>query len=906
MGEKLVIGPIDKGLKTDRTAFIIDNDSFPVLVNAYQWRGRIKRKRGTSKLTRLQRIIGTTDAITGNFTFTINPHPLQAGISLFTVGNTIFVDWDTNAAHNPVTLITNSLTATATLNRSTGVLTITGANTNPLVSVIYFPGLPVMGLEDLELPSQAYPGTIAFDTTYAYQVSNNFPYTPVDISFYKNPASATYTNYVAKGTPTPTWWNGQNYQQFWSTNYQSAFWATNGITVPFSTTNIGMQFKRIVTVTVLTPTTASLNIIAHGLVVGDFVFVNEVSTTTGINFQTGYVTTVTDANNVIVTFPNATLATNGAGGIAQYLTNRSDTTKDVIRWYDGTGWVNFMPPLSQGAYSINDIPPAQYYLVGARMIVPFKDRLLFFGPVVQSSAVGASPIYRQLQDVCIYSLNGAAYYTASFAYEPPDILNTSIVFNPILVPDNQTAVPYAYWEDQTGLGGYIAAGIEQAITTVSPNEDSLITGFNVNTQSRFVYTNNDIIPFNFYTINSELGSLSTFSTINMDEGVLTRGNRGFIVTAQTNCRRFDLDIPDQVFQISNNNNGAERLTAVRDFINEWVYFTYPSNEFSYVFPNQTLQYNYRDDSWAIFNETYTTYGIFRAIDGYTWATIGIKYPTWGSWNEPWGSGASTPLKPKVIAGNQQGYILLRDQGTSEEESLYIQNVVGNLVTSPNHCLNTGDFIIIKRCQGTIASTINDRIFEVQVPITSTTTFTILSDSDPTGTYTGGGEIIRMYIPQIYSKQFPTAWGLSKKTRIGVQQYLFNRTDLGQVTLQLFLSTNDDAPYNSPPIVPETNSTNNSLVYSTVLYTCPESTNLGLTPANTSLLQLTSISGTGTSSNNQAQMWHRVNTSLIGDTVQFGITLSKEQMRNPIPSEVQFAEIEFHSAILDLSAASYLA
>ena len=48
MGEKLVIGPIDKGLKTDREPFNIDNDSFPLLINAYQWRGRVKRKRGTA------------------------------------------------------------------------------------------------------------------------------------------------------------------------------------------------------------------------------------------------------------------------------------------------------------------------------------------------------------------------------------------------------------------------------------------------------------------------------------------------------------------------------------------------------------------------------------------------------------------------------------------------------------------------------------------------------------------------------------------------------------------------------------------------------------------------------------------------------------------------------------------
>ena len=63
MGEKIVIGPIDKGLKTDRTAFNIDDDSFPTLVNAYQWRGRVKRKRGTSFLGRLERYFDSNSTI---------------------------------------------------------------------------------------------------------------------------------------------------------------------------------------------------------------------------------------------------------------------------------------------------------------------------------------------------------------------------------------------------------------------------------------------------------------------------------------------------------------------------------------------------------------------------------------------------------------------------------------------------------------------------------------------------------------------------------------------------------------------------------------------------------------------------------------------------------------------------
>jgi len=68
-----------------------------------------------------------------------------------------------------------------------------------------------------------------------------------------------------------------------------------------------MHINAIIAVTVLSERQQNLQITAHGLVVGDFVFVNEVATTTGINFETGYVTTRTDANNVIVTFPNATL-----------------------------------------------------------------------------------------------------------------------------------------------------------------------------------------------------------------------------------------------------------------------------------------------------------------------------------------------------------------------------------------------------------------------------------------------------------------------------------------------------------------------------------------------------------------------------------------------------------------------
>ena len=416
---KIVVRPIDKGLRNDRTAFNIDNDSFPTLINAYQWRGRIKRKRGTSLLGRLTRYFNSASAAYNSGTHTLiidgtGSSNLITGFSLQTnaalvPGSISIFDQITSITYTDPAMngiLVGSPSGSGTINYSTGEFNIgLGAIGDTVTATfLYYPDLPVMGLEDLVLSANVFPGTLGFDTVYSYNITTSSPFSIYDVSFYKNPAATppyNYPGYVRKTTFTPTTWNGQDYQQFWTTNYENALWATNGINVPFAIANIGMQYKPIISTTVTSggpPAIVSLQITAHGLVVGDFVYINEVATTTGINFQTGYVITVTDANNVVVEFPYATIATNGTGGIAQYLTNRSDVTKDCLRWYDGDptngsatapvlngngGWVNFAPPLYSGLnknFSLSDLPPNQYYLVGARIIVSFKDRIIFLGP----------------------------------------------------------------------------------------------------------------------------------------------------------------------------------------------------------------------------------------------------------------------------------------------------------------------------------------------------------------------------------------------------------------------------------------------------------------------------------------------------------------------------------------------
>lgn len=1095
MGEKLVVGPINKGLRTDREPFNIDNDSFPVLLNAYQWRGRVKRKRGTSPLTRLERYFDITKVSYNPLSATLTldasghiniltgyvsvpPFSLQASGSI--VPGTVHITVNGVPYTDPT--MDGYLTPTGTggpntIDYATGLVTIPAGAGFAVTALTfnYYPQLPVMGLEDLVLSADQFPGTLGFDTVYSYSINSTFDYPSHDVSFYKNPGvdPVLLPGYVPKTDPTPTTWNGQTYQQFWTTNYQNALWATNGMTVPFTSANIGMQYKFVTAVTMIVagpPATARLTIPLHGLVKGDFLFLNELplATVTGINLQTCYVINVFDANNVDVEFPKATLGGAGgatATGIAQYLTNRSDVTKDCLRWYDGDptngsttnpllnkthGWVNFAPPISNLAEHIDDLPDAQYYLVGAKLIVPYKDRLLFLGPVVQTS-VANSQVY--LQDTIIYSQNGTPFYNCSFTGDPT--LPTT-VFSPVLTPDNQSATASAFFDDVPGFGGNITAGFAQPIQSVGNNEDVLIVGFS-NKQTRLVYTGNDLIPFNFFVVNSEFGSGSPFSAVTLDRGVITIGDHGIIITSQVGSQRVDLDIPDQVFQFVLKNNGTERICAQRDWINEWIYFSYLDDQNPYIFPNQTLLYNYRDESWGVFNENYTTYGSFRKQTGYTWATVGSVYSTWAAWNAPWSAGASNLEQQIVIAGNQQGYVLTReDEDTSEAPSLSITDtatsvgpitaatnapscvltvnnsfVVGERVTisgvngmtqlngntytitaatsttitlnvnstlfgafapSPNstvasaadifcrnHCLQNGDYIVIEGCLGTVGTVLNSRIFRVE---NATTNDFDLSYSGPltvTGTYFGGGQIVRMYVPFIQTKQFPPSWGMSRKTRIGAQAYLLTRTPEGQMELQIYLSENASNPYTSSIVTPDPLSPNDALIYTDILYTSPEipvieidrqslgfagsttTVNLFLTPpikAGTVFFNIGNttatftddgvggftVTGTGVAlgssidyntgavtlvfssapiglmfivsysyysenvqtptASEQQQLWHRMNTSLLGDTVQLGFTMNDAQMRDPeFPN--QFEEIEIHGFVVDCTPSQML-
>jgi hypothetical protein len=961
MPEQIYIGNFPKGQVTDRLPFVIDNSTFPNLFNFYSWRGRVKRKRGTRLLGQMQiqetldstlssgsinllsglpatstlsnqglsltvgsnvytspspgngslyetvPITGATNAnpcvLTANNPFTLGDFVTISGVAGMTQlnGNTYEI---THVTSTHITINVNSTafgsyssggnalditTPQGTVNYATGVVTIVGGAGSGITGTFsYFPGNVSMGQRDfVEATGTLYPLMISFDKTNAYQVNQEATPFFYNVTYYK-------------GTQVPFVWSGQDYQQFWTTNYSGAFWATNG--------NPGLNFLEGTYSSGSTTDAITFNF-KYGLsnfttlVVGDKLWFNEwAAGGVTINGIVGTVSNVSGAasGNYVVTFVgNQTVSSTG---IAQLLTN-TIPGQDGIKWYDGDptsgtgipastglGWVNFAPPLTAATVSIYNTPAALYYLIGAQLILPFKDRLLFFNPTIGTSS-GTSI---QLQDVVIWSWNGTPYYA-------------------LPVPTNQTADVKAYYVDQTGLGGYLSAGISQPITTVANNEDVLLVGFAGarGRKTRFVYTGNDLQPFLFYNINSELPSDSTFSAVTLDKGAIDIGVYGIAMTDQQSCQRIDLDIPDSVFQISNLQNGAQRVNAVRDFQKEWIYFCYPANNAfadpstldPWKYPTQTLLFNYRDNTWAILYENFTSQGTFRYITGETWATL--PYSSWEEWVDPWNSGISSAQFPNIVGGTPQGYVLIKGEGTGEGPSCTIKAIASanmgtaTQITSYNHCLassnpNTqaGDFIYITGMIG--ATSLNGLIGKV-IQVVDANNF-IVDLPFPSGTYLGLGQFAKLSHPLMQTKQFNPYWEQGRQVRLSAQKYLMDYTFNAQVTLNVNLSQDPDTAYNTKD--------NDALVYSQIMYTCPESTNLGLTPFNTNLQMPTA--------ENQYQIWHRFNTSLIGDSVQIGITLSSQET-TPGARDAQMynldyatSEITVHGIHLTVDRASHLA
>ena len=743
----------DSGLFTYTEPFLAPEKAFPMLQDAYCWRGRVKKREGNKLLGQLRHKL--TTASIGNIssaTTTINlftvlginatepnaqiaPGSVPFPISI-AIGVPISRTLTDSTGTGTMTIAPAGVITSAVINYATGVLTLVfsgviGASA-ATITMWYYPGLPVMGIRTQESSTEDFLNTIFFDTKYAYQfnsLTNEFDDLP---------------------STTPTTWNGFDYNLFWTTTYGSntngdLFWATND--------------------------------------------------------------------------------------------NMLGATQDPIRFYDTTTWADYSPPVD----GVN-------FLFNALIILPYKDRLVMMNTWEGALITTATQNPQRIR----WSWNGDVLHKTGGVYD-------------------------AFRSDQVGHGGYLGAPTNEAIIGAEFIKDTLVVKFE-RSSWKLVYTGNEVLPFVFQKINTVMGSESTFSLVPFDRGIYTISNVGVTTDDSVNVERIDMSIPQTIFDFSVENEGLERIYGIRDYVNELVYWTYVDQDASSVFPNQVLVYNYRNNTYAIFNDSFTCYGYFQEQEA-SWAQL--TFENWGEWTTSWSDGAPDTVIPDVIAGNQQGFVALIAQQTTNDPSLYISAIdpATSQITSPNHNLFDDDIIQLTGIIGTL-SVLNGNTYKVSLLTGSGDIFILMSyvgglwvtATLPPGTYLGGGQIARWNSFTIATKVFAPFYDAGSQCRLGYVDYLFDRTDNGQITSQIYVNENNTISMSDPV-------TNTALMGSNIVNTCPE--NLTLLPFQA----------------NQDKIWHRQFVQTIAQNFQIQLTIAPEQLIN---SDIASSDFIMHAMALYLS------
>lgn len=479
---------------------------------------------------------------------------------------------------------------------------------------------------------------------------------------------------------------------------------------------------------------------------------------------------------------------------------------DYIKHWNGAAWTDFHPLIT-----------AANQLETSRILITFKDRLVALNTIELEGAAHRTHCNRAR-----WSQNGS-----------PTQAN-------------------AWREDIPGKGGWIDAPTRQAIITAQILRDRLIVYFDSSTWE-LVYTGNEILPFRWQQLNTELGAESTFSQIPFDKVVLGIGNVGIHACNGAQVERIDEKIPQEVFDIHANNDGTTRVAGIRDFYTEMVYWTvvYPTylQRTTYKFPNRILVYNYKANTWSYNDDSITAFGYYEQQDARTWANMN---QTWQDTTDTWNSGQLANNPKQIIAGNQEGFTFLVDVDNGRNSiALSITNITiaTNVITVINHNLRNEDYILIENCQGIV--NLNDQIFRIRV--IDDNSFTLLT-APIAGIYTGGGTITRVSKIDILTKQYNFYLQQSRNAYVQKVDFLVDNEPLGEVFVECYPS------YSQDPLI------NNGTLSGTVLCNGV----LELTPYTDPIYTLERV---------QSQFWHPLYFQVEGESVQFRISLNEAQMLN---------------------------
>jgi len=334
---------------------------------------------------------------------------------------------------------------------------------------------------------------------------------------------------------------------------------------------------------------------------------------------------------------------------------------DPIRYTDGTTWTSFLPALDGGATT---------FLQQALMLIPYRGRLVALNTFEGATLAAAT----QNPNRARWSQNG----------DPTDQTN-------------------GWRSDVQGRGGFVDAPTNEHIVSAGFIRDTLIVFFERSTW-KLRYTGNEILPFVWERINIELGAESTFSIVRFDKGILAVGDKAIVTCDGNYVERIDQAIRDEVFKIHNGDDGVKRVHGVRNFFEQLVYWVFPSADEDPIYPNRVLIYNYDNQTWAFFRDSFTALGTFQRTSDVRWSDLAGF--SWQEYMKAWNAGRQQSQFPLIVGGNQQGFIQIFNQKVGSDASLHITAIATGTpptITSPDHNLVNGDIVEINGIVGTTSS-----------------------------------------------------------------------------------------------------------------------------------------------------------------------------------------------------------
>jgi hypothetical protein len=213
--DRFLIAPLNSGLETDLKKWQIMDDAFTLLQNAYQFRGRIRKRFGskwmgtTQASTRLAISRGTNEGSALNLPANTSVHTPQLAVGqTFSLGGDYFYVYQ--LGNGVATYSTNaSVSASINSTSSPNTVTFTGGAASP---VFWYPSLPVMGITQYESGAVNNHPSYAFDTEFAYVWNGSWSRSGAAV------------------------WHGNFQNFFWTTNWQGVssdaasqpiMWVTN-------------------------------------------------------------------------------------------------------------------------------------------------------------------------------------------------------------------------------------------------------------------------------------------------------------------------------------------------------------------------------------------------------------------------------------------------------------------------------------------------------------------------------------------------------------------------------------------------------------------------------------------------------------------------------------------------------